>query len=100
MGNLAAALVLDRSALAHNLKPLERDGFVAVVVDPADKRSRLVTLTDLGKAKLEESRCLWQKAQYRFEATFGPEQASELRRSLALIASAGFAKAFQQAGEA
>src|SRR6202047_258099 len=32
MGDLAAALVLDRSALAHNLKPLERDGFVAVVV--------------------------------------------------------------------
>src|ERR1700758_603334 len=30
MGDLAAALVLDRSALAHNLKPLERDGFVAV----------------------------------------------------------------------
>jgi DNA-binding MarR family transcriptional regulator len=99
MGDLAAALVLDRSALAHNLKPLERDGFVAVVVDPGDKRSRLVTLTDLGKTKLEESRRLWQKAQHRFEATFGPEQASELRRSLALIASAGFAKAFQQAGE-
>jgi DNA-binding MarR family transcriptional regulator len=99
MGDLAAALVLDRSALAHNLKPLERDGFVAVVVDPADKRSRLVTLTDLGQAKLEESRRLWQKAQHRFEASFGPEQASELRRSLALIASAEFTEAFQQAGE-
>jgi DNA-binding MarR family transcriptional regulator len=48
MGDLAAALVLDRSALAHNLKPLERDGFVAVVVDPADKRNRLVTLNGVG----------------------------------------------------
>jgi DNA-binding MarR family transcriptional regulator len=99
MGDLAAALVLDRSALAHNLKPLERDGFVAVVVDPADKRSRLIKLTALGTAKLEESLQLWQNAQHRFEATFGPEQAGELRRSLALIASAGFGKAFQEAGD-
>jgi DNA-binding MarR family transcriptional regulator len=100
MGDLAAALVLDRSALAHNLKPLERDGFVAVVVDPEDKRSRLVTLTDRGTAKLEESQRLWRQAQHRFETTFGPEQASALRQSLAVIASASFAKSFQDASDA
>src|SRR5579859_3365772 len=50
MGDLAADLVLDRSALAHNLKPLERDGLVAVFVDPEDKRGRLVTLTPAGRA--------------------------------------------------
>src|ERR1700760_827793 len=33
MSELAAAMVLDRSALAHNLKPLARDGLVAVVPD-------------------------------------------------------------------
>jgi DNA-binding MarR family transcriptional regulator len=100
MGELAAALVLDRSALAHNLKPLERDGLVAVVVDKRDKRSRLVKLTALGTARLEQSLHLWQKAQQRFEASFGVEQARELRRSLALISSAGFAQAFQEAGDA
>jgi DNA-binding MarR family transcriptional regulator len=99
MGDLAAALVLDRSALAHNLKPLERDGFVAVVVDPADKRSRLVTLTSKGAAKLAESQSLWRQAQHRFEATFGSDQATALRQSLSTIASAGFAKAFQDAGD-
>src|ERR1700722_9546579 len=36
MGDLAASLVLDRSALAHNLKPLERDGFVGITADPRD----------------------------------------------------------------
>jgi DNA-binding MarR family transcriptional regulator len=100
MGDLAAALVLDRSALAHNLKPLERDGFVAVVVDSVDKRSRLVTLTAVGTAKLDESQRLWRQAQHRFEATFGPEQASALRQSLAVISSATFAKAFQVADDA
>jgi DNA-binding MarR family transcriptional regulator len=95
IGDLAAALVLDRSALAHNLKPLERDGFVLVVVDPADKRNRLVTLTAVGTAKLEESQRLWLQAQHRFEAAFGVGEASALRQSLAVIASAAFAKAFQ-----
>jgi DNA-binding MarR family transcriptional regulator len=99
MGDLAAALVLDRSALAHNLKPLERDGFVAVVVDPADKRNRLVTLTAMGTAKLEESQLLWLQAQHRFEAAFGAGEASALRQSLAVIASAPFAKAFQDADD-
>jgi DNA-binding MarR family transcriptional regulator len=99
MGDLAAALVLDRSALAHNLKPLERDGFVAVVVDPADKRSRLVKLTPRGEAKLEEATHLWQKAQRRFETAFGPERAIALRQTLGTIASVEFAKAFQMAGD-
>ena len=97
IGDLAAALVLDRSALAHNLKPLQRDGLVAVTIDPRDKRSRLVELTEPGHAKLEESSRLWQNAQQRFETAFGPDQARALRRSLAVICSAAFEQAFRRA---
>jgi len=95
MGELAAALVLDRSALAHNLKPLERDGFVAVVADPDDRRSRRVELTALGWAKLDQSQALWADAQRRFEACFGSAEASALRAALATIASPEFALAFE-----
>jgi DNA-binding MarR family transcriptional regulator len=98
MGDLATAMVLDRSALAHNLKPLERDGLVAVVVDEEDKRSRRVTLTKRGAAKLAESMSLWRDAQARFEKAFGAEKAEALRRTLAAIASEDFAEAFTQAG--
>jgi DNA-binding MarR family transcriptional regulator len=97
MGELAAALVLDRSALAHNLKPLERDGLVVVAVDPGDKRSRLIRLTREGEAKLVESTALWAQAQHRFESAFGAEAARALRGSLALIASAEFGQAFAEA---
>ncbi|HEY2131718.1 MAG TPA: MarR family winged helix-turn-helix transcriptional regulator [Acetobacteraceae bacterium] len=99
MGELATALVLDRSALAHNLKPLERDGFVVVGVDPDDKRSRLIRLTREGEAKLAESTVLWAQAQHRFETAFGAEAARTLRGALALIASAEFGQAFAEAGE-
>ena len=47
MTDLARLLVLDRSALAHNLKPLVRDGYVRTT-RPARRRSRRVALTDAG----------------------------------------------------
>jgi DNA-binding MarR family transcriptional regulator len=97
MGELAAALVLDRSALAHNLKPLQRDGFVTVVVDDRDGRSRRVMLTARGQAKLGQSQALWQQAQHRFETAFGPAEASALRIALAQIASTQFIQAFESA---
>ena len=94
MGELAAALVLDRSALAHNLKPLERDGLLRVTPDPADRRGRRVALTEAGEERLAQSRVLWKQAQKRFEKAFGKDEAAELREALAKIASTEFAEAF------
>jgi DNA-binding MarR family transcriptional regulator len=90
MGELAAALVLDRTALNHNLKPLQRDGLVTVAVDKTDRRSRLVRLTKRGEARLAESHTAWEQAQERFETAFGARQAAELRRMLELVASLEF----------
>jgi DNA-binding MarR family transcriptional regulator len=97
MGELARALVIDPSALAHNLRPLLRDGLVALATNPRDQRSRLVRLAAAGEAKLAESRALWQDAQARFEMVVGPERAARLRRALADLASEGFAGAFAAA---
>src|SRR5215813_6978470 len=52
MGELAATLVLDRTALNHNLKPLQRDGLVTITADRNDRRSKLVQLTKRGEARL------------------------------------------------
>ena len=90
MGELACALVLDRSALAHNLKPLERDGLVGVTVSPDDKRSRIIRLTRRGEAKLRETYSLWQSAQERFETAFGAREAAALRGTLAAVAGLEF----------
>jgi DNA-binding MarR family transcriptional regulator len=87
LGQLAASLVLDRSALGHNLRPLERDGFIELFVDPADRRNRLVRLTKKGESKLRETAAFWQAAQDRFESTFGVVQAKALRDALAIIAA-------------
>jgi DNA-binding MarR family transcriptional regulator len=90
MGELAAALVLDRSALAHNLKPLERDGLVAMRPDTSDRRSRRVALTTAGMTKLKSSMPLFVEAQRRFESAFGAGRAEELRRVLVDVAALEF----------
>lgn len=84
---LAAILVIDRSALAQNLKPLEREGLISVGVDPQDKRSRRVRLTQAGLDKLLESQALWEQAQVCFENALGEQQAAELRELLARVAA-------------
>src|ERR1700741_2207819 len=84
MGELAAALVLDRTALNHNLKPLERDGLVAITVDDSDRRSKRVQLTKRGEARLIESSAAWKRAQERFEAAFGTRKAAGLRETVGL----------------
>ena len=94
VGELAEALVMDSGALAHTLKPLERDGLIAVAVDLDDRRNRLITLTRRGRAKLAETDALWAKAQRGFEAALGRAESKALREVLHVLISDDFTAAF------
>ncbi|WP_199902498.1 MarR family winged helix-turn-helix transcriptional regulator [Azospirillum sp. B4] len=94
--HLAAAMVMDLSALGHTLKPLIRDGYVELVPDARDRRVKRARLTEKGEAKQAEGLALWRVAQARFNALFGPEEAAALRRALAVVASDEFAEAFRR----
>ncbi len=78
MAELAQALVMDRSALGHNLRPLERDGFIALQEGEEDRRRRHVLITPEGRAKVRQAKQLWRKAQDRFSEVFGKSEAAEL----------------------
>src|ERR1700723_1994910 len=97
VGQLAEALVMDAGALAHTLKPLERERLVAVTVDPSDRRNRLIKLTRRGRARLAESDALWAKAQTGFEAAFGRVESEALRQALQLLVSDRFNSIFAEA---
>lgn len=84
---LAAAMVMDRSTLGHNLRPLERDGLVRLRLAPDDKRKRCIELTRRGRSTLQEARRLWRRAEGRFEKIFGKEPAAQLRVVLLHIAN-------------
>lgn len=97
MTELARAMVLDRSALAHNIKPLERDGYLVQERDEIDGRMRRVVLTPAGRSKLTESNQLWRNAQDRFEKVYGAQRSAELRTALSEIYSDEFEQAFKAA---
>jgi DNA-binding MarR family transcriptional regulator len=86
MQDLADALVMDRSSLGHNVRPLERDGFLTIRASNDDRRRRLVELTTEGQVKYREGRALWQKAQRRFLDVYGESDATHLRTTLLEIA--------------
>jgi DNA-binding MarR family transcriptional regulator len=83
---LATSMVMDRSTLGHNLKPLERDDLVVLRLSSGDRRKRYVELTKKGKSMLLKARRLWRGAEGRFEKIFGKEPAAELRAVLLNIA--------------
>jgi DNA-binding MarR family transcriptional regulator len=95
MGKLAEALVMDPGALAHTLKPLERDGLVAIAVDPTDRRNRQISLTRRGRVKLAETEALWEKAQRGFEAALGRTESESLRETLRFLTSDTFVAALE-----
>lgn len=92
---LATELVMDRSTVGHNLRPLERDGLLALTVDPEDRRSRKVVLTRAGQARFAEATALWARAQAAFETAYGTERAAALRDALRELTSEAFADQFK-----
>jgi DNA-binding MarR family transcriptional regulator len=86
MCELATAMVMDRSTLGHNLRPLERDELLVLRTGVTDRRKRHVELTKKGRSTLQRARRLWHNAEQRFEKIFGRQHAAELRTALLNIA--------------
>jgi DNA-binding MarR family transcriptional regulator len=80
VGSVASLLAMDRTTLTANLKPLERQGFVAVEVDPTDKRARLLRLTPEGRAALAAAVPIWKAVHAEIET--GLADADKLRSEL------------------
>jgi DNA-binding MarR family transcriptional regulator len=83
IGPLAQALVLDRTTLTRNVKPLERAGLLRVARSPKDARARVVVLTRGGERMIESAYPLWEQAQKRIRDSFGPGRVDALRDRLA-----------------
>ncbi len=84
--HLAEIVVMDRTTLARNLRPLEKMGLMNV--EPGDdQRTRIVTLTTRGKEVLSKALPLWEKAQDRVVAGLGQERWTSLQANLKEVVS-------------
>jgi DNA-binding MarR family transcriptional regulator len=88
---LAADMVMDRTTLGRNVRPLERDGLITIAPGAADRRSKELRLTKLGEKRFAAALEGWRQAQARFEATFGAKRTSELRELLGAVVANEFA---------
>ncbi|MGH6673086.1 MAG: MarR family winged helix-turn-helix transcriptional regulator [Xanthobacteraceae bacterium] len=76
---LAAELGMDRTTLGRNIRPLRRDGLVAIVKGGDDRRSKELRLTQEGHARVRAALRDWTQAQETFERAFGSVRAKKLR---------------------
>lgn len=85
MGDVASLLAMDRTTLTANLKPLERRGLVELAVDPEDRRSRRLSLTDAGRAQLIAALPVWRRTQKETESVVPDSHAERLRADLTAL---------------
>ena len=87
MSRLVQRMVVDRSTLTRNLKPLEAAGFVKVT-QPASQRAKSVRLTAKGRRKLTATVPLWERAQELFVERLGIGKWKGLQKALSSAVTA------------
>jgi DNA-binding MarR family transcriptional regulator len=83
---MAEGLVMDRTTLTRNLKPLEKDQLITTV-KLTDRRTKGYILTEKGRMAIEKGVPLWNKAQHHIVAQLGDEKYSHLLKELNLVRS-------------
>ncbi|MGE0664973.1 MAG: MarR family winged helix-turn-helix transcriptional regulator [Sphingomonadales bacterium] len=74
---LARDLVMDTSTIARSLRPLQREGLIAVIAGP-DRRRKTVKITAAGAERVRQTVPLWRKAQARFNERVGEDRWSRM----------------------
>ena len=69
---IAESLVMDRTTLTRNLKPLEKLGLISTL-QPLDKRSKAYALTEKGSQVVDQGIPLWRSAQNSVVSALGDE---------------------------
>ena len=82
MGSVAALLAMDRTTLTANLKPLMRRGLVQTAVDPADRRGRMLSLTQAGQALLAAATPIWERTHADIDQLLSASDPKSLRAGL------------------
>lgn len=85
IGEVAQLLVMDRTTLTANLKPLERRKLLDVVVDEKDRRNRRLRITDAGRDALTAAVPVWRSTHDELDGLLSNPPA-RLRADLAKLA--------------
>jgi len=84
ISQLAKGLVMDRTTLTRNLKPLEKEGLIKLTPGD-DKRTHFVKITSKGKSVMEKTLPYWEKARTVVSEEFGKKHLDGLLKDLAKV---------------
>ena len=84
INQLAKGLVMDRTTLTRNLKPLEKEGLIKTTSGD-DKRTHFVKITPKGKSAMEKTLPYWEKARTVVSEEFGQKHLDGLLKDLANV---------------
>jgi len=87
IARLARELVMDRSTLTRNLKPLVAHGYLQLTRLAAG-RQKAVEITDEGREALLRAAPYWEQAQSHLVGRFGDEQWDKIMHELSAIVDA------------
>src|SRR5215467_10711861 len=85
MGAVASLLGMDRTTLTAALKPLQRRRLLKITVDPADRRTRIMTLTAKGRGLLARAVPIWRRTHIAVEALLPDHNPDRFRKSLRAV---------------
>lgn len=88
MKPVAELLAMDQTTLTAALKPLQRQGWVEIIVNPNDRRERLLQLTAAGRAVLAAAVPIWEATHGAIETQLSSGNGDEVRRDLLVLSSA------------
>ena len=84
INRLAEAIVMDRTTLTRNLRPLEKQGLLGIR-SGKDRREREVSITRRGQVVLAKGYPLWKKAQGKVIKGLGQERVNRLLKDLSAV---------------
>ncbi len=84
INRLAEAIVMDRTTLTRNLRPLEKQGLLRIR-SGKDRREREVSITKRGQVILAKGYPLWKKAQGKVVKGLGQQRVNRLLKDLSAV---------------
>lgn len=79
---LGELMLLDQTTITRNVNILKNSGYVSITKDKNDSRTKSISITDIGLAKLEEATPIWLQIQEKVEYGMGKEQYKDLLETL------------------
>jgi len=74
VNELANFSMMDQTTVTRNIEILRKAGYVIVRTEDTDSRRKSITVSELGKSKIETAKPLWEEAQLKILQAVGAEE--------------------------